>query len=81
LEKLLSKWEIHSTAPNTQQTPMNQLAQGFPQHFTLQASNEHPLVPPASPMAPTRSNPGEGNQQPEANPTNFQEDLEAFHNL
>jgi hypothetical protein len=36
----------------------------LPSTFQSTASNEHPLVPPASPMAPAWSNPGEGNQQP-----------------
>jgi hypothetical protein len=53
----------------------------LPSTFHSATSNDHPLVPPASPMAPARSNPGEGNQQPEANPTIFQDDAEASHNL
>jgi hypothetical protein len=53
----------------------------LPSTFHSAASKDHPLVPLASPMAPARSNPREGHQQPEANPAIFQDDAEASHNL
>jgi hypothetical protein len=85
LEKWLSKWEIHSTAPNIQQTPTNQLAQGFPQHSTLQQAMSilwYLLLLRWLQPGPTQEKEINNQKQiQQQNPTNFQEDLEAFHNF
>ena len=47
----------------------------LPSTFHSAASNEPPLVPPASPMAPAWPNPGEGIQHIDANPTSYPTNL------